>query len=101
MAAADIYLNLVQLKSDIITINDNKLKEIDKAMKSACTAVATLAGSGWSGDAKDAFMEKFTQQKNDMRIFYENVKELNKHLKTIQVNGKKLVAQGNKIAAKL
>jgi len=101
MARADIYLNLEQLKSEIMTINDKKLQEIDKAMRSACNAVASLTSSGWSGEAKDAFMEKFTEYKKDMRIFCENAKEFNKQLKTIHANGKKLITQSNKIATKV
>ena len=99
--AQDIYLNLEQLKSDIIALNAIKLQEIDTSMRAACNAVATLTAYGWSGDAKDAFMEKFTDYKRGMSMFCANIKELNKQLNTIHNNGKKLLGQGNKIAAKL
>ena len=101
MAAADIYLDLERLKGEIIVLNDKKFREIDKAMRSACNAVATLTASGWSGDAKDTFMAKFSAHKNVMRVFYENMKELNKRLKTIHADGRKLISQGNKVATKL
>jgi uncharacterized protein YukE len=97
----DIYLNLERLKSEIMDINDKKLREIDTAMQSACNAVATLTSCGWSGNAKDAYMERFSEYKCGMKIFSENVKEFNKQLKTIHTDGKKLLAQGNKIAVKL
>ena len=101
MAEADIYLNLEQLKSEIIALNDKKLQEINTAMRSSCNAVATLTTYGWSGEAKDAFMEKFNKHKNDMKIFCEKAKEFNKQLKTVQSNGKKVITQGNKVATKL
>jgi len=101
MASGDIYLDLEQLKSEIITVNDKKLQEIDKAMRSSCNAVATLTSYGWSGEAKDAFMERFTEHKKGMKSFYEYVKEFNKQLKAIQNEGKKLINQGNRIANKL
>ena len=97
----DIYLNLERLKSEIITLTDKKLAETDKAMRSACNAAATLTASGWEGDSKGAFMERFTKHKNDMKICHENIKELNKQLKTIHAEGRKLLAQGNKVATKL
>ena len=98
---ADIYLDLEQLSSEIITLNNKKLQELDKAMKTASNTVATLAAYGWSGEAKDAFMEKFVRYKLDMKAFSENVKEFNKQLKTIQSDGRKLISQGSKVANKL
>ena len=99
--AMDIYLDLEQLKGEIITINDRKLREIDTAMRSLCNAVATLTAYGWNGDAKDAFIEKLTEHKSCMKIFYENTNEFNKQLKTIHTDGRKLISQGSKIANKL
>ena len=101
MATADIYLDLEQLKSEIIAINIKKLKEIDKAMKSSCNTVAKLTTSGWIGDSKDAFMEQFTKHKQNMRCFYEYISEFNKQLRTIHEDGEKLVKQRDKLANEL
>ena len=101
MATAEIFLDLEQLQKEIISINDRKLREIDKAMQSSCNAVASLTVNGWAGDAKDVFMDNFTQHKNDMRCFYEYVKEFNKQLKAIHNDGKKLASQGDRMAGKL
>jgi len=101
MAATDIYLDLEQLKNDIIDQNNKKLPEINRAMNAACNAVASLTAYGWKGEAKDAFMDQFTEYKMVMRVFCENMKEFNNQLKTIQTNGKKLISSGNRIASKL
>jgi uncharacterized protein YukE len=101
MGAADIYLDLDQLNTDIIDQNKIKLQEIDSAMKSACNAVASLTSKGWQGESKDAFIEKFSEYKQSMRIFCEYVKEFNNQLKIIKDNGRKLITQGNKIVNRL
>jgi len=92
MAAVDVYVDLEQLKTEIINLNDKNLQEIDKAMKAVCTTVATLSACGWSGEAKEAFMKKFAVYKKSMRALYENTKEFNKRLKAIQLSGKKLIS---------
>jgi len=101
MGSADTYLDLEQLKSEAITLNDKKIQEIDSAIQSSCNAMAALVAYGWSGDAKEAFMKRFSEYKRDMRNFQGYMKEFNRQLKTIHSNGKKLVSKGNRIASKL
>jgi uncharacterized protein YukE len=101
MAAAEIYLDLEQLKSGTIDLNRKKLTEINRAMTSSCNAVATLVAYGWSGEAKDAFMKKFTEHKQEMKVFYENANEFNKQLNSIHAKGKSVLSQGSRIVNKL
>jgi len=98
---ADIYLNLEQLKAEIIALNDKKIREIDMIMRSANTTVNRLTLSGWTGESKDAFSEKFLEYKKDMGVFREHLSMFNNQLKTIHSNGKKLQTQSKKISIAL
>ena len=99
--AADIYLDMERLKGEIIRINDRKILEFDRAMRSASSAIASLTAYGWSGEAKEAFLREFAKYKIAMRAVQEDIKEFNQQLKTIHKDGKKLIDQGSKAAAKL
>ena len=101
LSGRDINLDLEQLKSEVITLNDRKLKEIDRIMKSANTIVSRLARSGWEGDSAKAFLEKFAEYKKDTGLFCEHLNEFNKQLKRIHSSGKQLRAQSRKVTAKL
>lgn len=101
MAATDIYLNLEQLKSEVIAFNEKKLSDIDRAIKSANNTVRRLTLYGWEGKSKDVFVESFAKYNNDSVAFNECMKDFNKQLKTVYSNGKKLQSQSNSISAKL
>ena len=101
MAALDIYLNLEQLKSEIIDMNERKLNEIDMAMQSSCNTVAALTAEGWAGEAREAFLENFAEHKKNMRCLVEYIQEFNRQLLAIYKAGKKLSIQGDKLANKL
>ncbi len=101
MAQAEIYLDLDQLQESVIAKNNQKLQEINKVMQSACNTVAVLTVSGWSGESKDAFMQRFTDFKRDMRLFYEYVSQFNKQLKTVHSKGENVYAKGSGIARTL
>ena len=101
MASADVYLNLEQLKSEVILLNDKKLAEISQAMRSANDTVRRLALYGWEGKSKDTFMESFARYQGDAAVFNESIKHFNKQLKTIHSNGKKLQSLGKNVSATL
>ena len=101
MLVADIYLNLDQIKSEVILFNDKKLTEINKTMASSQNAINRLSNSAWQGETKDAFMANFEDYKRDLIAFNEQLKDFNTCLKTVQSEGMKTIMQGSKIAAKL
>ena len=95
MAESDIYLNIGQLNEKIIKFNKDMLNDINKAMKSICNTVGTLTVVGWAGASRDAFVEKFSEYKNNMRIFYENMDSFNKQMKTIYSEANSIIDQGS------
>ena len=101
MAATDIYLNLDQLNSEVITLNSQKLKNIENVIRSSCTAVSRLTLNGWDGESKDVFVKEFAGYKKEIQAFTMSLKDFTGQLKTIHRNGKNLNSQSSKIAAKL
>lgn len=101
MSYNDIYLDLDQLKDEIIALHDRKLKDIDNAMRTASNTVGTLVAIGWSGASKDAFIEKFSDYKKEMKFFCDYMTAFNMQLKIIHSDGRRLIAQGNTIVNKL
>jgi WXG100 family type VII secretion target len=101
MSASEISIDIDQLMSDVILINDAKLAEIDAAMQASCNTVATLTLSGWEGEAKDTFMEQFTEFKQEMRKFYENLSAFNEALKAIHADGEAVYQEGAALSAAL
>ena len=101
MPETDIYLNLDQLNTGVIVLNNKKIQEIDSTMRSALNIVNKLALHDWEGDSRDSFVANFTEYKKTMTAFSLCVKEFTKQLKTVHGNGKKLNSQSGKIAAKV
>jgi len=101
VASADVYLNIEQLKNEVIALNDKKLAEISQAMRSANDTVRRLALYGWEGKSKDAFVESFAKYQGDIAAFSEYIRHFNKQLKTIHSNAKKLQSQGKSISTVL
>jgi len=96
-----IYLNLDQLKSGVITLNDKKIQQINQAMISAQNTIYKLTGSGWQGETKDVFIEKFAEYKKDLTDFNELLKDFNGRIKTVYSEGMRVIMQGSKIPSKL
>jgi len=94
MMMPEIQLDIDQLMSDVIELNIAKLADIDTTMQSACNTVATLTVAGWEGEAKDEFLIKFTEFKQEMRIFYENMSTFNEYLKRIYAEGESVYKEG-------
>lgn len=101
MPQGEIYLDLDQLESEVITQTSSKLAEIDSAMERACNIVATLTVCGWNGEAKDSFLRTFTEYKSEMRIFYENLSAFKKVLEDIHDKGGTVLEQGQAISSAL
>ncbi|MDR2487324.1 MAG: WXG100 family type VII secretion target [Clostridiales Family XIII bacterium] len=97
MAMPGIHLDIDQLMNDVIVLTDTKLMDIDAAMTASCNAVAILSVSGWSGEAKDAFIEFFSGFKQEMRVFYENLSTFNEALKKIQEEGEAAYNEGRSL----
>ena len=101
MPASEISIDIDQLMSDVISLNDAKLAEIDAVMQSSCNTVATLTLGGWEGAAKDEFMEQFTEFKQEMRKFYENLSAFNDALKAVYAEGEVVYQEGAALLAAL
>ncbi len=101
MPQGEVYLDLDQLKNEVIIQTENKLKEIDAAMEQACNTIAVLTICGWSGEAKDAFLEKFSTYKMDMRLFYNKLADLKTTLNGIYEEGTTIVEQGKSLGGTL
>jgi WXG100 family type VII secretion target len=101
MTNRDIYLNLGQLNAEVIALNNQKSKDIEQAMRRACSAVSRLTLRGWEGESKEAFVSNFAEHKQEMQAFTLNLKGFNDQLKNILKNGKQLNAQSSKISSKL
>lgn len=101
MAERDIYLNMDQLNTEVIVLNNQKIRDIEQAMRTAFNAVSRLTLNGWDGESKDSFVRKFTDYKKEIQAFSTSLKDFNNQLKTILKNGKKLNSQSSKISAKL
>jgi uncharacterized protein YukE len=101
MAERDIYLNLEQLNTSLISMNNQKIKDIEQAMRCAFTAVSRLTLNGWEGESKDSFVKKFEDYKKEIQAFTVSLKDFNSQLKNILKNGKQLNSQSSKISAKL
>jgi len=101
MAERDIYLNLEQLDKEVIALNNQKIKDIEQAMKTAFTAVSRLTLNGWDGESKDTFVKNFADYKREIQAFTISLKDFNNQLKTILKNGKNVNSQSSKISSKL
>jgi len=101
MAERDIYLNLEQLNTKIISMNTQKIKDIEQDMRCAFTAVSRLTLNGWEGESKNSFVNNFADYKKEMQAFTASLWEFNNQLKSILRNGKKLNTQSSRISAKL
>ena len=97
MALPEIQLDIDQLMNDVIALTAAKLEDIDKVMESACDTVATLTVIGWNGEAKDKFLVQFTEFKNEMRIFYENLSEFDEALKKVYTEGENVYEEGSSL----
>jgi uncharacterized protein YukE len=93
----DVQLDIDQLLNDVVLLTDEKLGEIDVTMQSVCNTVGTLTIIGWDGRARDEFIEKFSDFKKDMRLFYENLNALNNCLRTAYRDGEQVYIQGNSL----
>lgn len=101
MPSEEIYLDLDQLIDDAKAQTDSAVNEIDTAMIQACNIVATLTTCGWSGEAKDAFLEKFTEYKKGMRVFSGNLASLSAALAEIHGSGTDVLEQGKSLSGSL
>lgn len=101
MATTDIFLDLDQLNTEVIAVNSQKLRDIEKAMRSAFTAVSALTLMGWEGDSKDCFVQEFANYKKEIQAFTVALKDFTTKLKTIHGNAKRLNSQSSKISAKM
>lgn len=101
MSTTVISLDIDQLISDVISANNAQLAEIDSIMETSCNSVATLTVSCWDGEAKDVFIEQFSEFKQEMRAFYENLSAFNKALETIRNNGVGVYEDGVSLRAAL
>jgi uncharacterized protein YukE len=97
MSVNQVYLDLDYTLAEVISQTKTRLEDIDASMAEACNSIATLTVCGWAGESKDAFVDKFSVFKNDMRSFYEGLNELCSVLTEVEYRGLDVLHHGNSL----
>lgn len=89
-------LDLERLESEVYNRNKQVLSSVQESIHAASEAVNTLTGSGWKGEAQEAFDAKFQRCQSDMAELCVQIQNLQQALEMICKDGDRMAKQHSK-----